>query len=160
MSTITFPRRDGPAPSTSSWAPHLQLDQNASAQMQALLKERVFALDTVEERQTVLSDPRARAIWLRDEIPIGSSEVLLAGTREIGHFHPWDGSMHIALPPDMAEQAIAAGWAEMHPVARAGKAPRNVVMLFGPRTQAELDVLFELIASAIRAADGRPQQPT
>jgi hypothetical protein len=127
--------------------------------MQTLLKERVFALDAVEERQTVLSDPRARAIRLRDEIPTRSTEVFLAGTREVGHFHPWDGSMHIALPSDVAEQAIASGWAEMHPVARAGKAPSNVVMLFGPRTETEADVLFELIASAIRAADGRLQQP-
>lgn len=47
-------------------------------------------------------------------------------------FHPWDGSLHIVLPPDLAMEAITAGWAGVHPVARAGMAPLNRVMLYGP----------------------------
>lgn len=100
----------------------------------------------------------ARAIWLKDGIPAGPGDAFL-GLREIGHFHPWDGSMHIALAPDLVDEAVQAGWAEIHPVARAGRAPKNMVMLYGPRDQTEAEVLFGLIAASVRRAGG-DQSPT
>jgi hypothetical protein len=75
--------------------------------------------------------------------------------REVGHFHPWDGSPHIVLAPELAETAVAAGWAEVHPVALAGLAPTNRVMLYGPRDDDEVEVVFALIAAAVRRAGGR-----
>ena len=63
--------------------------------------------------------------------------------------------MHIALPPDVAREAVKTGWAEVHPVARAGMAPENVVMLYGPRDEAEVDVLADIIAAAVRRAAGQ-----
>jgi phospholipase/carboxylesterase len=107
--TELLTRRHGERPATTPQAPHTQLDQNGPVEAQAALKARVFALPQVEERQTVPSDPRARAIWLKQASPMGPSTAFL-GNREIGHFHPWDGSMHIALPPDVAVAAIEAGW--------------------------------------------------
>lgn len=38
--------------------------------------------------------------------------------------------MHVALPPDVAREAIASGWAEVHPVSLAGMAPENIVMIY------------------------------
>jgi phospholipase/carboxylesterase len=149
----TLPNRKGPRPRTTDWAPHLQQDQNASADMLASLAQRVFALPAVEERPTILSAPGARAIWLRDGEAAGPRDAFL-GNREIGHFHPWDGSMHISLPPDLAKQAVTAGWAEVHPVARAGMAPENVVMLYGPRDEGEVEVLAGIIAAAVGRAAG------
>jgi hypothetical protein len=146
-----LPQRSGPAPRTTSWAPHVQLDQTATPEMVAALAARVFALPDVEERAGTVADPRERAIWLRDELPAGSSDAFL-GNREIGHFHPWDGSLHIALPPELAKEAVAAGWAEVHPVAKAGMAPEHVVMLFGPREEGEVEVLLGLIQAAVRRA--------
>ncbi len=61
---MNLPPRTGPRPHTTPSAPHIQLDQNAPAEMQAALRARVYALADVEERQTTVSDPRARAIWL------------------------------------------------------------------------------------------------
>ncbi len=154
MSKVTIlPRRAGPPPRTTPWAPHIQQDQNAPSEMVAALAARVYALPDVEERAGTVADPRERAIWLRDEVPVASDDVFL-GNREIGHFHPWDGSLHIVLPPGLATAAVAAGWAEVHPVARAGLAPENRVMLFGPRDEAEVDVLFGLIEAAVRRASG------
>jgi hypothetical protein len=123
--------------------------------MQSALARRIFALPTVEERPTILSAPGARAIWLRDGLPTGPPDAFL-GKREIGHFHPWDASMHIALPPDLAREAIKAGWAEVHPVARAGMAPQHLVMLYGPRDEGEVDVLAEMVAAAVRRAAAQP----
>src|SRR5688500_12692188 len=80
--------------------------------MQAALADRVYALPDVENRPTTLSAEGARAIWLRDGVPVPTASVQpFLGNREIGHFHPWDGSLHIALPPDVANEAVEAGWA-------------------------------------------------
>lgn len=149
-----LPARPGPRPRTTPWAPHVQEDQNAPAAMGALPAWRVFALPEVEERAGTVAHPAERAIWLRDEIPAAPGDVFL-GDREIGHFHPWDGSLHIVLDPGLAEAAAAAGWAEVHPVALAGLAPRNRVMLYGPRDETEADIIFSLIASAVRRAAGQ-----
>jgi hypothetical protein len=152
-----LPTRPGPRPQTTPWAPHIQQDQNAPAGMQAMLAQRVFALAEVEERPGTVAHPAERAIWLRDQIAAAPGDVFL-GNREIGHFHPWDGSLHIVLAPGLAEAAVTAGWAEVHPVAVAGLAPRNRVMLYGPRNEAEVDIIFSLIAAAVRRAAGHQAQ--
>lgn len=147
-----LPARPGPRPRTTPWAPHVQEDQNAPAAMGALLAWRVFALPEVEERAGTVAHPAERAIWLRDEIPAAPGDVF-PGNREIGRVHPWDGSLHIVLDPGLAE--AAAAWAEVRPVALAGLAPRNRVMLYGPGGEAEADIIFSLIASAVRRAAGQ-----
>jgi hypothetical protein len=52
------------------------------------------------------------------------------------------------LPPDLVAEAIEAGWAEQHPVARRGLIPANAVMLYAPRD----DVERETVAALVRAA--------
>jgi hypothetical protein len=59
------------------------------------------------------------------------------------------------LPPALAEAAVDAGWAEVHPVALAGYVPTDRVMLYGPRDEDEVEVLLSLIAAAVREAGGR-----
>ncbi len=151
-----LPRRTGPRPKTTSWAPHIQLEQNAPASMMEVLAERVFALPDIDERPIDRAgppNPPERALWLKDDLPAGPADAFI-NEREIGHFHPWDRSMHIALPPELAPEAVAAGWAEVHPVARAGAAPSNLVMIYGPRDADEVDVVFELVLSAYLYAGG------
>jgi len=62
--------------------------------------------------------------------------------------------MHVALPPDVARQAVTSGWAEVHPVALAGMAPENMVMVYGPRDVREVNVIFDLLQAAYRYAGG------
>lgn len=114
---------------------------------------RVFALPDVEERQTTVSDPRARAMWLRDEVATANPEAFFGG-REFGHFHPWDRSMHVVLPMDLARAAVEAGWAEVHPAVRLMGLPENRLMIFGPRDEAELEVVYDLLLEAYRFAGG------
>lgn len=149
--SIELPARSGPKPHTTQWAPHLQIDQNAPQAMLKALADRVFALAEIEERPTLFSADGARALWLKNEIAPGPSNAFL-GAREIGHFHPWDGSMHVALPPLIAPQAVSKGWAEIHPVALAGGAALNIVMVFGPRTPEEVDIIFSLLQACCRYA--------
>ena len=125
--------------------------------MQAMLAQRVFALPRWRSGRMV-AHPAERAIWLRDNDNRPHRGMCSLGNREIGHFHPWDGSLHIVLAPELAEAAVTAGWAEVHPVAVAGLAPRNRVMLYGPRNEAEVDIIFSLIAAAVRRAAGHQTQ--
>jgi len=120
----------------------------------AALAERVFRLQDIEERPIFRADPPERGLWLRDALPKGPADAFI-NEREIGHFHPWDRSMHIALPPDLAPSAVDAGWAEVHPVARAGMARKNNVMLYGPRDEQEADVLYGIVLAACLYAGGK-----
>ncbi|MGA2790548.1 MAG: hypothetical protein ABSF00_07255 [Candidatus Bathyarchaeia archaeon] len=42
----------------------------------------------------------------------------------------------------------------MHPVGRAGLAPQNFVMIYGPRDNHEVDVVFSLVQAAYLYAGG------
>jgi hypothetical protein len=52
------------------------------------------------------------------------------------------------LPIETATHAIAAGWAEPHPVALRGLIPANAVMLYAPRDEAELGVIESLVRTS------------
>lgn len=74
---------------------------------------------------------------------------------EFAHLHPSpDWSLHAALPPALAEEAVARGWAEVHPVARRGFLPSNVVMIYAPRDEAEIEVVTGLVRAAHAYARG------
>ena len=75
--------------------------------------------------------------------------------REFAHIHPMpDGSLHAALPPEVAEEAVEKGWAEQHPVARLGYIPENVVMIYAPRDEPELEIVLKLVEESRRYAGG------
>ena len=75
--------------------------------------------------------------------------------REFAHIHPMpEGSLHAALPPEIAQEAIGKGWAEQHPVARMGYIPPNVVMIYAPRDEQEIEVVAGLVVESYRYASG------
>src|SRR5215204_7108984 len=129
MNESTLPKRSGSRPRTTPTNPHTQLEQRLQPEMVEELARRVFTLPGVEGRPSAISVPGARALWLRDDLQSGPQEAFMIG-REFAHIHPMpDGSLHAALPPEVAQEAIGRGWAEQHPVARMGYIPPNVVMI-------------------------------
>jgi hypothetical protein len=52
------------------------------------------------------------------------------------------------LPTETVAEAVAAGWAEPHPVALRGLIPPTAVMLYAPRDEAELDVIETLVRAS------------
>src|SRR5215208_4266120 len=149
-----LPERAGQRPGTTPTNPHTQLDQNPEEMLVRELAQKVFALSDVEERPSAISVPGAQALWLRDEVPAGPQEAFMIG-REFAHIHPLpDGSLHAALPPEVADEAISKGWAEQHPVARLGYIPQNVVMIYAPRDAQEVEVVAGLVIGAYRYASG------
>ena len=154
MNGSELPERGGPRPRTTPTNPHTQLEQNPRPEMVEELARRDFTLPGVEERPSAVSVPGARALWLREDVAAGPPEAFMVG-REFAHIHPLpDGSLHAALPPEVARDAVRKGWAEQHPVARVGGIPPNVVMIYAPRDAGEVGVVAGLVEEAYRYAGG------
>ncbi len=152
MNRPVLPRRPGSRPRTTDINPHVQLDQQPDRATIDRLTDRLFALPGVTERPSMISVPGARALWLEEGITGGNSRAFLVG-REFAHVHPEpDGSLHTSLPPEVAADAIEAGWAEQHPLAR--HFHPGLVMLYAPRDEDEVEVVVGLIVDALRFAGG------
>jgi hypothetical protein len=151
-----LPPRVGDRPRTTPTNPHTQLDQQPTdLRWVEELADRVFALPGVIEEPSHISVPGARALVLAPGEPAGPPEAFLID-REFAHLHPApDHSLHAMLPTETATEAIAAGWAEPHPVALRGLIPPTAVMLYAPRDQAELDVIESLVRDSLAFA--RPE---
>jgi hypothetical protein len=149
MASSQLAQRSGERPRTTPTNPHTQLDQQPTDP--ALIDElarRVFALPGVVEQPSQISVPGARALTLAAGEPVGPPEAFLIA-REFAHLHPApDHSLHAMLPLDVAQEAIDAGWAEPHPVARRGLIPATAVMLYAPRDAAEVDVVEALVRAS------------
>lgn len=152
MANAALPQRAGARPPTSKGMPHAQIGVRPVPEVNAELFRRCYALPDVENRPTVISVPGARALWLRDDLPLVRPDVILRG-REFAHIHP-DGSLHVVLPPERARQAVAAGWAEPHPIAE-HLGLEGLVMLYTPRTLEELDAVFRLVVDSYTFVTGR-----
>ena len=152
MTHSCLPKRNGPRPLTNKNMPHSQIGVRPVPEVNAELFRRCFSLPDVRNEPTRISVPGARALWLREDLPLAHPEVIAVG-REFAHIHP-DGSLHASLPPERAREAIEAGWAEPHPMALY-MGNEGMVMLYTPRTLDELDVIFQLIADSYNFVTGR-----
>jgi hypothetical protein len=145
----SLPVRVGDRPRTTPTNPHTQLDQQpADLGWVEELARRVFALPGVTEQPSRISVPGARALVLAPEEATGPPEAFLID-REFAHLHPApDHSLHAMLPTETVTEAVAAGWAEPHPVALRGLIPPTAVMLYAPRSEAELHVIEGLVRAS------------
>jgi hypothetical protein len=149
MPSSSLPLRTGARPRTTPTNPHTQLDQQPTdSRLVEELARRAFALPGVVEEPSGISVPGARALVLAPSEPAGPREAFLIG-REFAHLHPDpDHSLHAMLPPETVTEAVAAGWAEPHPVALRGLIPPTAVMLYAPRDEEELDVIEGLVRAS------------
>jgi hypothetical protein len=156
MPSSSLPPRVGARPRTTPTNPHTQLDQQPTdSRLVEELARRAFALPGVVEEPSGISVPGARALVLATSEPAGPPEAFLIG-REFAHIHPDpDHSLHAMLPTETVTEAVAAGWAEPHPVALRGLIPSTAVMLYAPRDDEELDVIERLVGAS--HAFARPQ---
>ncbi len=148
--------RPGPKPKTTPTNPHVQLDQNAPAELQELLWRLMSGLAHVETGPSLVSVPGARATSLVEGCGCGPDGACMIG-REFAHLHPADdGSLHLTLPRALRTDAIAKGWAEPHALVGTGRVPDTVVMVYGPRTADELETVWSLVQASHRFALGSP----
>ncbi len=72
--------------------------------------------------------------------------------REFAHLHPaHDGSLHLTLPPAQAADLVVHGWGVFHPWAGT-RLSAGFVMLFGPRTAAELETVAGVVSASHKYA--------
>jgi hypothetical protein len=146
---LELPRRAGPRPQTIGPRPHAQVSENAPAQLQEAVAERALALPSVTEAESLVSVPGARAFVLDEEAAGGPPDAFQAG-REFAHLHPpADGSLHLTLPDELADEVYEKGWGEPHPIS-------GTPLIFGPRDEDELEVVWRILQASYRFASGRP----
>ena len=149
----TLPPREGAGPHVIGPQPHAQRSQNAPPELQEELLRRALELPGVSEAASGVSVPGARAFVLGEESAGGPPEAFQVG-REFAHLHPpEDGSLHMTLPGEVADAAYAQGWGEPHPIS-------GTPLIFGPRDEAELEVVWGLLRSSYEYASGRSANGT
>ena len=149
----TLPRRTGDRPDVSWSIPQQQETQNAPAELQDELLGRVGALAGVSGGPSRISVPGARAFTVHDGA--GPADAyLVPQVGEFAHLHPsYDGSLHVALPAELAADVVAKGWGRPHMWAGTRLSP-GFVMVFGPRDAPELDVVTAIVTASHRYATG------
>jgi phospholipase/carboxylesterase len=151
-----LPERCGEPPEVSVTTPQQQQSQNAPVELQEALFDRIMQLEGVATAPSAISVPGARAFILGCGRARGPREAFIVpDLGEFAHLHPgYDGSLHLALPVSLAHDALAKGWAVAHPLAGLRLAP-GMVMIFGPRDAAELEIVTAIVrASHAYAAGG------
>jgi len=149
-----LPERRGPRPEVSWTIPQQQESETAPAELQERLYAAVLAFDGVTAEPSHISVPGARAFTLSS----GGGEdqaFLVPQYGEFAHLHPaYDGSLHLALPPDLAADACARGWGRPHMWAGTRLSP-GFVMVHGPRDEDELTAVVAIVAASHAYAAGR-----
>jgi hypothetical protein len=149
MSTLGLEPRTGPRPETGPSIPHTQLTQLSPDPIREQLKDWMREhLDRAVIRPSEISEPGSLAFFL--DQPAGPGALLLPPrlNAEFAHVHT-DGSLHLALAIEDQREMIEKGWGERHPLY---SATINVVMLYGPRDAAELEVAKQVVDASFRYA--------
>ncbi|MDI6912237.1 luciferase family protein [Nocardioides sp.] len=143
-----LPARAGTRPRVSWTIPQQQESDQSPTGLQEQLFARVSGLPGVSSRQSAISVPGARGFMVSPAPGAPPDAYLVPQVGEFAHLHPeHDGSLHLALPPALARDAIAQGWAVAHPLAGIRLA-RGMVLVYGPRDDAELEVVAGIVAAS------------
>jgi len=143
-----LPTREGAPPSVTEGIPHVQLDQTSDDAHYDALVDLAFADERVTQQPSRASLPGALGLTLASDLA-ANVDAMIVG-REFAHIHaePGRGSMHLRLPEDIAIEVINEGWGVWHPFALDGSLP-GLVMVFAPRTDADLNAMQSIIEAAI-----------
>lgn len=140
-------KRAGARPRATTTNPHTQLDQNAPHELQEKVFALARALPGVVVGPSHVSVPGARAFHLPACAQPTDAGFMVE--REFAHLHPRsDGSLHMALPPAIVQTVVDNGWAELHPLAGKYGLPTNIVMVYGPRDDAEVEIVGALVRAS------------
>ena len=154
---VVLSEREGPRRETTGSVPHQQLGAEPVPEVDAELRRRAFLLPGVADQASALSLPGARGLVLEDGVEIVQPEVL-GGGREFAHIHP-DGSLHVWLPVERAQEVHRAKWGELHPWTTREGFWDGVVMVFTPESLEELDVTIRLLVDAYNFMTGASLNP-
>lgn len=150
---VTLPVRGGERPETTNGVPHVQIDVQPVPELSEEMLRQVAEFPGVVLGATRVSLPGAVGFQLTSDVQIAQPQAIVGG-REFAHLHP-DGSLHASLYPDTARAAVEAGWAVAHPWANQRAGWEGFVMIYTPTTDAELDVVLQLVRGSYMFVTGR-----
>ena len=152
MQYVKLPVRPGPRPETTHNIPHVQIGVEVVPVVNDEMARKVYSIPGIEDRASVIAS--WRGMWLSDSLTILRPEAIIGG-REFGHIHH-DGSLHIFLEPDRADEAVETGWAVHHPFAVGNSDGWDgFVMLYTPQSLDELEVTMQLIIDGYNFVTGQ-----
>lgn len=156
MATLAFelPQRDAVRPQTTDGVPHVQLGVAGDQELSDALLARVATFPGVTLGATRVSLPGAVGFQLDPELPLAQPQSVVGGL-EFAHLHP-DGSLHASLEPELAKEAIEAGWAIAHPWANQRAGWSGFVMIYSPLNQDELYIVTLLVEKSYEYITGNP----
>lgn len=150
---ILLPERRGVPPATGSTLPHQQLTDLSPPDLRTRMRHWMdTSFDFVRTGPSLVSDHVTHAMHL-DGFPLASSAQILTpmpGLSEFAHMHV-DGSWHLSLPAEDRWEILIKNWGTVHPVAKYGI---NAILFYAPRTEAEFDLLREVVLASYRYAKG------
>lgn len=147
-----LPEREGPRRETTGDVPHIQLDAEPNPTVDAELRRRAVLLPGISDLPSDRSLPGASGLAFGDDVDLARPDVI-DGSSEFAHIHP-DGSLHVWLPVESAQEVDESKWGEIHPWAdRDGFWP-GVVMVYTPETLDELDVTLRIVVDAYNFVTG------
>ncbi|OEK07220.1 hypothetical protein BFP71_02125 [Roseivirga misakiensis] len=155
MTLGNMPIREGVRPKTTDTNPHTQLTQQPSdTSFIEALSDWAFELSDIQKEPSAISVPGAMAMCMDADHVCDRCNAFMIGT-EFAHFHPKpDYSLHLGLPERDAEVIILNGWGEWHPLIERGILPPNIIMMYAPRNQEELNVSKFILGRSYAFAKG------
>lgn len=149
----SLPLRSTPIPQTTDGVPHVQIGVDAVPELTEALLDHVAQFPGVNLGPTRVSMPGGVGFQIDDDVVLARPHVIVGG-REFAHLHT-DGSLHASLKPEVALAAIEAGWAVAHPWAKQRAGWEGFVMIFTPTTQADLNVVLQLVRGSFTYVTGQ-----
>lgn len=153
-----LPARKGARPVIAPFAiPHRQTSQHNEdairARQKALFEDVVAQNKSLVHFQKSYFEKHNDAVFLNDSTK-GNQTVVTTTHAEVGHMHPTDGSMHFSLSPSDTKEVLEKGWGELHGLAGqiykpGSQLPATYMMVYSPRTDAELVVIRQILEAAI-----------
>lgn len=150
----SMPKRKGQKPHIAPQpVPHRQVSQiNLENIRQMSLKNiEQFAIDQPDLLAYELShtERHNKALWVADREQFNPYS---NNNGEIAHVHVGDGSVHAVLSPSDAKTVMDADWGELHPLSAAGFISNTYMLIYAPRTEAELGIVNNIIKAAYQYA--------
>jgi hypothetical protein len=151
---LELAQREGPAPEVGQQPPQLQFSDLGPDGIRRQLKEWAYSVfPNVEERDTLISVPTTRALWLLESVPAAHADAFMppAGSREFCHVHQ-DGSVHAVVDTLVEQEILRSGWGVRHMYFDRGV---KEMLIYAPRDPSELATVKRLVVESYRyASDG------
>lgn len=156
---VVLPVRKGAPPRTTPAEPHEQLGQNGPSELRERLLGRARALPGVLEEESRVAPPGTRAFLLAPGHDGGPPQAFLS-RGEFAHLHPSrDGSLHLALPRGLSDEVVGKGWGEMHLEIRHPRGLSSYLMVYAPRDERELEIVWRILLDSYGFARGGEPAP-